>query len=894
MRSVVRAARHLFVGLSIAVAGLATSGAGQAAERHILQTPDADYSGFDYQTVKDVTLDVCKSTCLEGDQCKAFTYSVKAGWCFLKSDFGVLSDTPGAVAGRVVETTELTPSLEARRLAELDFISGGFIDEARELAGSLRRRFDPAGGAYDALRQQGADAYQGGDYDLAVRLFGRALAIADDNPGLWIDFAIASRARSPENWSDRQRAYVDVTASGINAFVRSDEVSNEAKALAVIGDGFRMREIWKPSYRAYRASLALEENATVRDAYEKVLGEHGFRIVSHDVDADLANPRICIDFSDDLPVSQPGLADYVVVEGGEGLAVEPAQRQICIDGVQHGTRYHIRVRAGLPAADGELLARPTELDVFVRDRAPWVGFAGNAYVLPAGQGASIPLASVNTDVAFAAIYRIGDRALATAIRDNDFMRQLAPYSADTIADEQGEKVWDGKVLIASKLNQTITTAIPISDAVPTLKPGVYVITAKPELNQDEWGSLATQWFIVSDLGLTVLSGDDGVHTFVRSLSTAEPVANVKLRLVATNNDILGEATTDANGYARFGPGLARGTGGASPQLVDATAADGDYAFLDLTRSAFDLSDRGVDGRPAPGPLDVFLSPERGIYRPGETVYLTALVRDARAVAVDDLPITMVVERPDGVEYLKKTLSDGGLGGYSTSVPLEANAMRGSWQVKLYTDPKGPTIAETSVLVEDFEPERLAFDLTTDAKALSPYEPITVDLAARYLYGAPAPGLPVEGDIDVRPVDNLAGFPGYTFGLADDNVEPIRRPIDLAETTDDAGKATLSIGLPEDLPASTHPFDAKVIVRLADTNGRAVERTLELPVQPETGLIGIKPQFDGDQIDEGATAAFDVILDVPAGRAGRRVGAELDPRQNRDELSVVPVERRLGL
>ena len=144
-------------------------------------------------------------------------------------------------------------------------------------------------------------------------------------------------------------------------------------------------------------------------------------------------------FSDDLPVSRPGLADYVVVEGGEGLAIEPAQRQICIDGVEHGSRYHIRVRGGLPSADGETLARPTELDIFVRDRAPWVGFAGNAYVLPAGEGASIPLVSVNTDVAQAAIYRIGERGLANAIRDNEFLRKLGPYTAENIETRRARR-----------------------------------------------------------------------------------------------------------------------------------------------------------------------------------------------------------------------------------------------------------------------------------------------------------------------------------------------------------------------------------------------------------------------------------------------------------------------
>ncbi len=428
--------------------------------------------------------------------------------------------------------------------------------------------------------------------------------------------------------------------------------------------------------------------------------------------------------------------------------------------MKHGNRYHIRVRGGLPSADGETLAHPAELDVYIRDRSPWVGFAGNAYVLPAGNDATLPITSINTDKAKATIYRIGERSLAGIVRDGTFLRNLGSYSASNIADETGEKVWEGEVEINSKLNQTVTTAIPIAKVVPDLKPGVYVITAAaPDATTDEYSDKATQWFVVSDLGLTTLSGHDGIHVMVRSLSSAEPVAGVKLQLIATNNDILGEATTDDRGYAHFDPGLARGTGGNAPQLVDASTTAGDFAFIDLTRAAFDLSDRGVTGRPAPEPLDVFLTPERGIYRPGETVHLTALVRDTQAKAVNDLPMTLVVDRPDGVEYSRATLSDGGLGGYSADVPLDANAMRGAWTVKIFADPKGNSLAETTVLVEDFEPDRLAFTLSTDAKSVSADKPATINLEAKYLYGATAPNLSVEGDVVITPVDKTDAYPG---------------------------------------------------------------------------------------------------------------------------------------
>ena len=68
-------------------------------------------------------------------------------------------------------------------------------------------------------------------------------------------------------------------------------------------------------------------------------------------------------------------------------------------------------------------------------------------------------------------------------------------------------------------------------------------------------------------------------------------------------------------------------------------------------------------------------------------------------------------------------------------------------------------------VEDFEPERLAFELTSSATAFDPVGPSTVDIAARYLYGAPAPNLAAEGEISLRAASSLAAYPGYSFGRA---------------------------------------------------------------------------------------------------------------------------------
>ena len=110
------------------------------------------------------------------------------------------------------------------------------------------------------------------------------------------------------------------------------------------------------------------------------------------------------------------------------------------------------------------------------------------------------------------------------------------------------------------------TDFPVLEAVGKLEPGIYVVTARPwkgasnpaDANAEESVQLAAQWMVVSDLGLTAISGDDGVHALVQSLGSAGPLAGVELRLVARNNEVLATKTTGADGRVDFDPGLSRG------------------------------------------------------------------------------------------------------------------------------------------------------------------------------------------------------------------------------------------------------------------------------------------------------------------------------------------------
>ena len=419
--------------------------------------------------------------------------------------------------------------------------------------------------------------------------------------------------------------------------------------------------------------------------------------------------------------------------------------------------------------------------------------------------------------------------------------------------------------VASVLNKDVVTDFPLAEAVGKLQPGVYLVTARPWKgtaapnadnpdNGDD--SLATQWMVVSDLGLTALSGDDGVHAMARSLATAAPIEGVEMRLIARNNEVLAIRKTGADGRVDFDPGLSRGVGGSALGLLVASLGD-DYGFLNLTQSPFDLTDRGVSGRDAPGALDAFLYTERGVYRSGETVFVTALLRDAKGVAKPGLPLTLVVKRPDGVEYKRASVPDQGLGGRALAVALVADAAPGKWSIDAYADPKGPSLGHTEFLLEDYVPERLDFTLKSAKTVATPGEPIEVSLDAKFLYGAPASGLAVTGAIRLQAVagSELVGYPGYVGGLTDDEFTAIESQFTEAVDTDEKGHADLSIALPEG--GAAKPLEARIIVDVAESGGRTVERVITLPVRAKGATIGVKEDFD-ESLGEGDSAKFEVI------------------------------------
>ena len=819
-------------------------------DRRQVVTRDFDFYGADLQPQFDTTLEACRKACFADSNCGAYTFNSRSNSCFPKTELIRTEPYDGAISAELFATSRRVLAEAEKRAEELSFLSRTDLNNARNLAEQIGSRHP--GGQWDTQAMMGAaqDRIQQNDFLNAMRWTGAAVARSDASD-LWAEYARLSLLIETNNSSDKRRYTDNAIQGSINAYLRGLNPANRVTAMIHLSEGLERANRGRDMVRALRLAESIQPRDDVVAALEKAIAKYGFRVTEHRVDNESAAPRICAEFSEPLVKVGTDYAPFVRLPD-PGLVVQADDRQICVDGVQHGKRYRVTFREGLPAASGEALVKDVEIALYVRDRSPKASFPGRAYVLPKSADAALPIETVNTDEVDLTLRRVSDRNLLRTIQDDYFGRPLGYYDTEHFSSQLAEDVWTGTGEVLNELNRTTTTRLPLGDVLADQPPGIYTLTARvPGTDPyDEPGG--TQWFVLTDLGLTTLKGTDGLHVFVRGLGDAQSLNGVDLTLLSRSNRELGKLSTDANGHALFQPGLMRGTGGSAPAMIVARSGEDDLAFLSLTDPAFDLSDRGVEGRPPAPPVDVFLATDRGAYRAGEVIHATALARDGKASAITGLPLVAVLKRPDGVEYSRHMSSNDSAGGHVFTLPVGSTAPRGTWTLDILADPDDPALVSRSLLVEDFLPERIDFDLSLPDGPMRPGDSPPLTITARYLFGAPGGGLQADGVVTLRPLRTVEAFPGYRFGRYDEYVPTRTNYFDGGKTGAD-GVLVAPLDLPETSTKSL-PFEANVSVSVREGSGRPVERQTSRILSPAGPMIGIKSMFDG-VVPEGSQAEF---------------------------------------
>jgi uncharacterized protein YfaS (alpha-2-macroglobulin family) len=564
--------------------------------------------------------------------------------------------------------------------------------------------------------------------------------------------------------------------------------------------------------------------------------------------------KTCFRFDQTLtPRQDLPLRSYIAVEPQRDFSAYIDDKSLCIKGLPFSQTTHVTLRQGLSGNENHSLNADISKDIAIGPRPKSISFGQGGYVLPRQGDPMLPITTVNYDRLDLKFFRVDERNFVSLLQEDSLQTALQHWQRYQLAEHKGAEIWSGQVDISAQQDADTVTRIPLAQMVAEFKPGIYALVAAPPGTMDDYDKHPAQWVIVTDLGLSMYRGANGFSAQVRSLKTADPIDDVKFRLIAANNMVLAEGTSDDDGWFDLPGTILNGKGGKRPLYLTAQDEDGDFSFISLRDPALDLSEHGVAGVNPPGPLQAYVYSERGVYRPGEAIRLGYLLRNDAANAQNAIPLTLHLIQPDGKLAQKITHTPDTLGGGRVDIPIPAAAATGTWTVSIFSDPEQASIGDYPFEVSEFVPNRLEVKTTTAASALQSDAPSKFDVQADYLFGAPGANLRVQGRATLR-VDRtpFADLKGFVFGIAEDVQN--RRSAVLNGKSDAKGYVELVLPPFENVDYSS-PLRLDVDVDVLDTDGRPNHAKLSVPYHHRDALVGLKPAFSGAY---GDTASFDAI------------------------------------
>jgi uncharacterized protein YfaS (alpha-2-macroglobulin family) len=533
------------------------------------------------------------------------------------------------------------------------------------------------------------------------------------------------------------------------------------------------------------------------------------------------------------------------------LTIEPLRRftlQTQTDGFtirgsfEPGTTFRLRLAEGMLSVLGGKLQNDYQAEIVVGDVQPSFGFASphGQYMLLGGERV-IEARTVNLSELTVRVSQVFQNNLVFFLDGGRYYDYYwEPWGGDAssrrrkyryVVGNYGHQLSYDTIGVTAETNREVTTRLDLNPYLKTGYRGFFVVEiANPA---QAWRS-TSQLVVLSDLGLILKKGRKELMIFVVNLLTGDPVADATVQLLSTNNQVIGTAGTEGDGVARF-PEFSRE--GLPLKIVTAEAGD-DFTFLNLADHRVETSRFDVSGRrESPGLYDAFLYGDRNIYRPGEKVLLSGIVRDLGAPIPERMPVKLRVFNPQGklVEEQQHLLNDQG--SFETSFPTEATALTGEYRFDLVTG-ADRFLATYRVSLEEFVPDRLRVRLTPSSDVARPGDTLRYDLLALNFFGPPAAGRTWEFEGSFENLPYRSGlYPDFRF--QDDAARQYAGPpLVVSGKTDGEGRAEIAFPLPKQL-TSTGLLRARGRVAVFDESGRPVYQIARTTVFPRDYLIGLK-------------------------------------------------------
>lgn len=400
--------------------------------------------------------------------------------------------------------------------------------------------------------------------------------------------------------------------------------------------------------------------------------------------------------------------------------------------------YSMRIDANARSMDGGVLKKPYRQTFSVPARNPQLSFVSQGRYLPKSAWSNLAIRHMNIGKAELVVRHIPLENLAFWMSGEQ-----------ETADERTSNVLLKKKIPLRGEADTLTTSwVDVGAFLPAAPRGVL------ELQLIADGASAKSRLLITDINLVAKqeAASNRVWVWALDMHDNRPIPGVQVKQILRSGLTVSSCATDRLGGCLLEPReeKERELDPSAPFALVAMR-ENDMTYLKYDELKTEISDSLVHGRPfaAESPYRAALYSDRGVYRPGETAHVAAIVRGKDDVAPEaGMPVEVKLIDPRKKvqrKLVKKTNVAGAIG---IDLKFDDFADTGSYQVLLEAGQK--KIGEYGFSVEEFVPERMRVTAQAEKPELLATDIASFAMNAKYLFGGSAGGSRTEMSCELKP------------------------------------------------------------------------------------------------------------------------------------------------
>ncbi len=544
------------------------------------------------------------------------------------------------------------------------------------------------------------------------------------------------------------------------------------------------------------------------------------------------------------PMLEENLKNMVTLEPAVPfeLAITDAGFILNSKNLKSDQTYILNISANVQGAFGGKMKKDYSEQVVFGKLQPSINFTNTKGMYLSSQGyRNVALSIVNVPNVEVTVVKVYENNLEF------FMRKGTRYGYDYSRDGDDNDGGDFRYYDTENLGDTVfhktyeTSKLPQQNAARLLHldfqdkikdyKGVYIITVASK--EHRWVQ-ESKVLSISDIGLIVKQEQDNIYVFANSIKKATALSGVKVSFVSTTNQQLYSAVTDNDGMATF-KNISSTSPGFDVGLVTAKMDD-EFSFVLFDKSRIETSRFDVGGRElnATG-LNVMLYAERNLYRPGEPIHVSAIVRSEQWGNPGEIPLKLKLTMPNGKEFatMRKILNEQG--SCETVFNMPATTMTGTYTLEAYTG-NDVLLNSYDISIEEFMPDRIKVALVMDRQEYKLGDSVKTNIQADNLFGTPAAGRNYDCEMNLdKAIFTAKGYPDYSFAL--ENNFNFNADTHNGET-DTKGAIHESFILHNEI-ADIGLIKGNIMCTVFDETGRPVHRYEHFSVYTRSVFVGIK-------------------------------------------------------